>query len=685
MAGEIQLYIDLLSNNAGALSAISSLTSLDATVKKNDASIKALEKSYADTVAAANQLPKGGAGWASSIKAVKEAEDKLTAARQKQQLAVAKQDIYRQGLNKQVEGTRAAQAAEQARAAQSRTLLGALENIKGSLGGLAEQAKGVGGPVGSLVGKLEGLGKGGAIGAVIAIVVALGAAAAAAAYAAFEMTRFAITSADAARSSRLLSEAALGSAKAGDELETVVAQMSNLAPGLADKLKGVGRELAEVRIQGRDAQRALNTFGIVAMARGEQAAGAIKGIAESSRMANRLILGARDRFGEFASLKGTGVKAADIYAALAKSMRTSIPEAQRAVVAGLVPFKKGLEALELAAQTKLGGVVTKQMMSLSIQTEKLKENLGKLFSGVGVEKFLEGLKLITDLFDSNTVTGYVLKEVFTAVFTKVADLAAKVFPYVQAAIQGVVAGVIIFATLAKQVWRTLESAFGGAGKNIDGMQASFKLGVGIVAAFVGSIVALTAAFAILGAVALLSLAPIWVPVALTALFFYAIVKAIDSVIDEAKSLGKELESIDLAGAAGKIMDGFVKGIKSKIHEVKDAIREVSEAITSTFASDQEIRSPGRKAMRAGANVTKGVAIGEMQELPMAERASMEVSRAATVGPGMGGTSSGRGGGVSADKIELHFHGLREDDVAPKVREVLTEFLFGEINGKAVPA
>jgi hypothetical protein len=633
MASGIQTYIDILGSNAGALSAISAMQSLDTTVKKNDASIKALEKSYSEAQDAATKAfaagdKKGGAKAAREAAKLqseigKRAKENATAEAtasgvatkaQAAQAAAQRASIAEKTKDAAVAAKAAAQqrkdAIAQARDYSSlvkvqRGLAEAPKVAQGEWAKLASQASSAGGPLGSVVGAIQKLGTGGKVGAVVALAAALVLAAGAGIAAAAAMTSYALSAADAARSSKLFSEAATGSAKAGTELEMVVDQMTNLAPGLAAKLKDVGRSLADVNIRGRDAQRVLETFGVVATARGEQAAGAIK--------------------------------SADVFKAVAKTMNITEDAAKKAVTMGWVPYRKGLEAIEEAAKMSLGGVAAKQVMSLSAQAEKLKENVSKLFSGVNIEAFLAGLKTVTDLLDQNTVTGYVLREVFTAVFTKITTLASLAFPYIVAGIKGAVFGVIIFATAAKQAYKAI-SDFVGARSNIDGISLAFKVGVGIVAALVGSVVALAGAFIALGAIAALALSPIWVPIALTAAFFYLIIKAIDAVIEEAKSLGKEIEGIDLAGSAGKMIDGLIKGIKSKIADVKSAILEVSGAITGAFNSDQEIRSPGRKAMRQGANVTKGLAIGQVQALPMAESASMQVSGAVTRGLDSGSSS-----------------------------------------------
>lgn len=672
MAG-LDFYVNLLSGNMSGLSTISAMKSLDDSAAKATEGIKALEgqveaakaklaslkddnkvNELADDLRRAKEqlaaiksgkVPFDPKEYKQASDAVGKLGTQLENAKAKQSSAIDAQKAKVESLTGKLNGAKEAYASNANLVAAKRVLVQkSLDEQVSSLGNIIGKAKEAGGPIGSLAGKLEGLGKGGAVGVAIAIVVALGALAVAGIAAAAAMTSYAIGAADAARSSKLFSEAATGSAKAGAELEMVVDQISSLAPGLNAKLKDVGRGLADVGIGGRDAQRVLEAFGVVATARGEQAAGAIKSIAEASRNSSRLMLGPFNRItGQFDSLRGTGIKSADVFRAIAKTMGTSEDAAKRAVTSGLVPYRKGLEAIEEAAKMSLGGVAAKQVMSLSAQAAKLKENVSKLFSGVAIDTFLAGLKTVTDLFDQNTVTGYVLREVFTAVFTKVAEVAAKVFPYVKAAIQGVVMGIILTVQIAKDLYKQFQQTFGGVGSNINGIMLAFKVGVGIVGLFVGSIVALTAAFVALGVIAAIALAPIWLPFALAAVLIYGVVKAITAVIDEAKSLGKEIEGIDLAGSAGKMIDGLVKGIKSKIADVKSAILEVSGAITGAFNSDQEIRSPGRKAMRQGRYVVEGQAIGMEQAVPMVERASMRASGAATRGldPGQssGATSS----------------------------------------------
>jgi hypothetical protein len=434
-------------------------------------------------------------------------------------------------------------------------------------------------------------------------------------------------------------------------------------------------------------QRTLTTMGMVASAVGDQAGGKIRGIAEASRQAQKLMLGARDRFGEFASLQGTAIKAADIYAAVAKSMKTSIPEAKRMVDAGIVPFKRGLEALEAAAETRFGPIVARQMMSLDTQMTKLKENIGRLFGGANIENFLAALKQVTDLFDTNTVTGYVLKEVFTEVFTSVANVAAKAMPYVKTMIMGAAFAVIMFATYAKRLAKGFQETFGGSLGGIDKMKAAFIIGGGLVGGLIGGILGLAAAFVLLGAVALIATAPIWIPFALAAVVIYATVKAITAVIDEAKSLGKELEQIDLGAAAENIMNSLIDGIKAKIQDVKDVISDVGAAITGAFDAKMEIKSPS-KVMTRRANWVVDPLVSVPEDRAGEVRTAMG---GLGVDDGTGtppGGSNGNGSRGAAPSFEFNncTFGTNMQDVKQAMNEWWAERMMGEMRGNAmVPA
>jgi hypothetical protein len=713
VAESLDFYVNVLAGSSSGLAAVSALQSLDSAAAKATSGIQALEGQVAsaqkklealgsteavDALTArlttarqqldairSGKVPFNPGEYKRASDEVGKLGSQLESAKSKQAAAIEAQKSKIDGLNGKLREQREAQAATaNLTAAKRAQIVKGLDEQVSKLGNFAEAAQSAGGPVGNLAGKVAQLAKGGggAVGVVIALVVGVVALASAAVVAAVALARYALVAADAARSSQLLSAAAAGSGSAGWELDKVVEQLSNKIPQTSQKTAEWARELVLADIAGRDMQRTLTTMGIVASAVGDQAAGKIKGIAEASRQAQRLMLGARDRFGEFASLQGTAIKAADIYAAVAKSMKTSIPEAKRMVDAGIVPFRRGLEALEQAAETRFGPIVARQMMSLDVQISKLKENLAKLFSGANIETFLKALKEVTDLFDVNTVTGYVLREVFTKIFTDVADVAAKAMPYVKMLIMGAAYGVILFATYAKRLARAFTETFGGSLAGVDKMKMAFIAGAALVGGLIGGILGLTAAFVLLGVVALTATAPIWLPFVIAGVAIYAMIKAITAVIDEAKSLGKELEQIDLGEAAENIMNSLIDGIKAKIADVKSAISDVGAAITGAFDSKMEIKSPS-KVMTRRANwvVDPLVTVPEQREGEVRQAIGGlgvdDAPRGAPAG------QSGTGGQAPSFEFNNCSFGTNMQDVKQAMNEWWAERMMGEARGFAL--
>lgn len=556
------------------------------------------------------KAPFSAAAYKEASNEVSRLGSKLDQAKAKQSQAVAKQVEVVQGLNKQTAAQRASRDAVQGALPQWQKWSQSLGANKEKLSELADQASQAGGPLGSLAGKAKSLaqlvGKGGAAGAIIVLVAVLAALVAGLVIAFVALSKFALECADAARSSALLSEAATGSAAGATELEKVVSQLTSKIPQARDKTAEWARQLALARIEGRDMQRVLTAMGMTAAAVGDGGAEKIRGIAEASRDARRFMIGARDAFGEFASLKGTGIKAADIYAALAKSMQISIPEAKRRILQGVVTVKQGLEALEVAAETKFGPIVARQMMSLDVQARKFKENISALFSGVNIEKFLAGLKTLTDLFDQNRVTGYVLREVITKAFTAIFDVASRAFPYIRAALMGVAFGVILVATWVKRAASWISEAFGKKSANdAERLKTMFALGAAAVGVVVGGIAALTLGIAALATTAALLTMPLWLPFVLGAVAVYAMYKAITAVVKGIGTAFDGLKSLDLSSIGANLINGLIAGIKSKIGAVGDAISSVAGAVKGAFTGEMEIHSPSRVMARYADNTVEG--------------------------------------------------------------------------------
>lgn len=90
-----------------------------------------------------------------------------------------------------------------------------------------------------------------------------------------------------------------------------------------------------------------------------------------------------------------------------------------------------------------------------------------------------------------------------------------------------------------------------------------------------------------------------------------------------------LKEIDLLQVGKDVISGLIKGIKSKVTDVKNAVKTVTDAITGKIKSILQIKSPSRLFKRFGAWTGEGFAIGIEDSVGMVEKASGRLAQAAT--------------------------------------------------------
>lgn len=525
---------------------------------------------------------------------------------------------------------------------------------KEAAGGLAE----MGAASGGMLGQLSNLARmaGTATGAIGILVGAVMAVVAASVLAFVSLVRFALVAGDAARASYLLSAAATGSAAGGAELEAVISQLARRIPLAREKLAGMARDLATVKLRGREAQAALTAMGIVASARGDSAAASIKGIAEQSKAARRFLLGAKDIYGEFTALAGTGIKAADIYSALADSLKVSIPQAKALLASGKVTVQQGMVALEKAAQARFGDTIAGQMASLTNQLAKAKENFAALFERVHLDNFLKGLQMVTGLLSKDTMFGYVLSEVLTTGLNDFFNTSAKVFPYVRAFLIGLAIGaltVYLYFLKAKKAVGELGEKLGLSGKlkGIDGLTLAMYAGIGAVGLLV-------LGFGLLAAALFLAILPLGILLvmvgllaALPLLVIYGFYRLADAVAEAVSGAWESIKGIDLLSEGSRVVESLIAGIKSKVPALIAAVAAMALNIPGTVASVLDMHSPSRVAIGQGQNYTKGLGIGGEKGAEDAEAGAEAGAMALYRGGGKGM----RGGGFVGGRVEHHHH------------------------------
>jgi len=481
---------------------------------------------------------------------------------------------------KKIASDQAKRVAEAKRASQEQVRAQAAESAA---------AKEALGPLGSLVTMFgsTAAASGGAVGAALALVAALVAIAAGAVAATIALTHFAIVSADAARAQRLLDNAAAGSVARGGELNKIVSEIAANVPIAREQVAEFGRQLQLAGINGSRLQTALTTIAMIESV--VPGAGAkIEGLVERFQRLRRAVLTKAD-------LEGTGLALVDVAAQLAKAMGITQAAALQMLQNGTASTDKVLEAMRKAVEQKFGKTIAAQMMSLSVQFQKLKENIAALFSGLDLEPFLAGLKSITDLFSQNTATGRVLKELMTMIFQPIIDGIAKVLPLGRAFFLGLAIGALQVYIALKPLGKAIAEALGGADKAKAlenamwaGRVAAHALGFGIKLIMYG----------ILGAIDIVQ-------------GFAAAWDWIQGVIGKIQMIPAALMALIAMGpaAASGLVDGFVNGITSAIGAAVAAVTSLGASVETALRNALGWHSPATLGVDAAGAIGQGFEVG----------------------------------------------------------------------------
>lgn len=535
---------------------------------------------------------------------------------------------------------------------------------------LANAAQAAGGPIGVLAGKIKEvasvMGEAGSSSKALAIFagnfllsalsrlveVALAAAAAMVALAA-AVTLYALHAADAARSSRLLNEAASAGARDHGELTMVINDIATRVPLAKDKIAEFGRALEVAGLQGRRMQIALEAVSMIESA--IPGAGAkIAELAERFQKLRRAVLTKQD-------LQGTGLVLDDVAKSLAKLTNTSVAAAKAALQNGTASIDAVMKAMQAAIETKFGKTIAAQMLALSTQFEKLKENIAALFGDLNLENFLAGLKTVTDLFSQTTVTGKVLKGTMTLVFQGIFDGLAKVMPFVRSFFLGFMIGALNVYIALKPLIKDIGTLL-GAGKG-DGLHKALFLGSTLAHALgFGLKLVLLAVLQVVEVAKILSAAWDW----------------ISGVADELQKIPDVLQNLATTGmaAAGGLVEGFVNGIQAKIGDVIAAVSSMGDAAEGALRAALGWHSPATLGVDAAVAVGEGVEVGADKAEGKASDAMGSLVNPKSIKAGAKGAKAG-GKVVYIENLTIGSKEAYAEFVAMLRREFEVEELGGE--------
>lgn len=511
---------------------------------------------------------------------------------------------------------------------------------------LMNSAKSTQGPIGKLTAgleKLKSLGGRGAIAAgYVAIAAAFLALASAAVVATAALFKFGIAMADAARAERLQLEGltkirnwwGLAADKAGFLQDTISKVSSQVALG-REEINGMATSLYKAGLRGGSLQHALEGVAIATAAAGQ----------EQGEFYKAWFLGA-SRSGQATKKLADDIKA------------------------------------------RFGGVAKAQMLSLGVQSKKLRESFAQLFSGLKIERFLEALHDVTDLFSQNTFSGRALKTILETVFQPMVDFATGYGIYFKRFFQGLIIGaqLLVLGVLKLRNW--FRKTFGDSEilKGIDKQKFAVYAGAAAVGLFAGAMAGLAVAAA-----------------ALAAPFVYVGYK-IYSFGKSAAEAYAAFRAIDWTAAGRSIVDGIVNGIKSGAQLVVDAVKNLGGSALKAFKDKIMSKSPSKLFAMAGITMPQGAAVGVRAGTPQltgavrnmaaesgdayAEAAPPLMAPAAAA-PTPRPVAGGAARGASLGPISLTFHihgeggGKNETGLLDKIRQVVREEVPAVFEGIAI--
>ncbi len=413
---------------------------------------------------------------------------------------------------------------------------------------------------------------------------------------------------------------ALGAVALGVAVVAVTVKIAAWAVGLADARRSAG--LATEAFAAMNPALAGLPFDAVAKETGQSAA-ALRGLAKQ--------------------LQDAKVKATDLPAALRAAALAETALGQGGAADFVARIREGKTAVADLAQetsTKLGGIVSRQMIGLDAQGERLKKSVADLFGGLNIDPVLAGMQRLVGLFDKNSAAGKAMSFLFERVFQPLIDQADKAAIVIEAFVLGFLIGLTKLYIALKPAIKAVGEFFGFEDTSLSDVLAIAKKAGEVIAPVFAALavivgVTLAAAFVAIGALIALQIA-VW----------YGVVKAVEAVWFVMQTVSTFISSVFLAAwrlvvntvtevwnavlallngdslvdVGRNLMLGLVRGITSAVSAVVNAVTNAVGAAVSAAKSALGISSPSKVFAEIGAFTGEGFAGGVEDTTPDAQAA-----------------------------------------------------------------
>ncbi len=321
--------------------------------------------------------------------------------------------------------------------------------------------------------------------------------------------------------------------------------------------------------------------------------------------------------------------------------------------------KGAVSDLSATVNSKLGGIVAKQMRGLDAQAVTFKKNIGSLFGGLNIEPVLAGLERLVGLFDENTAAGQTIKFLFESVFQPLIDQADRAALVIEAFALGFLIGMTKVFIALKPAIKAVSDFFGFEDTALtDLLDIATKAGEYAAMVFVGFVAALAAIGVVVGVV-IAAVVGIQVAIyAMIAALVAAVIYVDTAFINAFQAVWTFLSGLPakMVTMGSDLIMGLVNGITGSASAVVAAITgAVGGAITSAKKL-LGIASPSKVFAEIGGYTGEGFAGGVEDSAPEAQAAMTNMVDPAPAAA-KAGEGAPAGGGASGGKPSVHIENL----------------------------
>lgn len=350
-----------------------------------------------------------------------------------------------------------------------------------------------------------------------------------------------------------------------------------------------------------------------------------------------------------AQMRDVGLSYRDMSKEIAKQLGTGLNEAHARLATGMVPLKAGLAALHNVVNDKLGDIAARKLLSVTHQSQRLKDNVRSMFATFDTGPFGRALKTIADLFDENIAQGASLRSTLKTAFDEIGKAVEAVSPYVEIFFLGlqVMANKVLIALFPlRKVFRDLGI---GSADSLSSFENAM-LSMGEVAAGVFGAMAKFAAYVIRNWDTLIDKAKTVASVFEAMTFGDEIAKGVGTAIGERI---KKSRAEDEARDSGiRIAQGLANGIDKESVAAEAAADRLAKRVQERFDRAMGIHSPSTVMRERGRNMGAGLALGEEDSIPTVAASARKMGNA-SAGAVMPSVAPRATGGTP--RIEVNFH------------------------------